>query len=306
MNKNELKGKKIGVLMGGMSAERDISLKTGEAVLKALNRLGYKCAGIDVGRDIAEKLRTEEIEIAFIALHGRYGEDGCIQGMLEILDIPYTGSGVTASALSLNKVVTKRLFTSLGLPTPDFKVVSSDSPLMEDFDLPFPLIVKPVSEGSTIGVNKVEDKESLRSIIEETLKIYPALLVEEFIEGAEVTFGIMEGKVFPPIEIRPAGGLYDYKAKYTRGMTDYIVPAPLEKEICRMGEDMAIKTYRSIGCRGAARVDMLINRKGIWILEINTIPGMTETSLLPKAAGVVGVSFDDLVEEMVLSARLGD
>lgn len=314
MEREEVKQKKIGVLMGGMSAERAISLRTGEAVFKALKRLGYNPIKIDVDRAISKRLMEGKIDVAFIALHGRYGEDGCIQGLLEILGIPYTGSGVTASAIALNKVVTKRVFIAAGLPTPIFQVLNGPLPCPagfeqrwgKDIEMPYPVIVKPATEGSTIGVKKVESVEALWGAIEEAMKYSSAVLIEEFINGSEVTFGVLEGRVFTPIEIRPIQGLYDYKSKYTPGMTEYIIPAPIGKEVCQMAKAIVQRAYQTIGCRGAARVDMVINGRGLWILEINTIPGMTETSLLPKAASGEGMDFDRLVEEILLSARLGD
>lgn len=305
MDKDELKKKRVGILMGGMSAERAISLKTGEAIFNALKRLGYNPFKIDVDRAISRRLMEEKIDVAFIALHGRYGEDGCIQGLLEILGIPYTGSGVTASAVALNKIMAKRVFLAAGLPTPNFQVLNS--PLGAGYiEIPFPVIVKPATEGSSIGVKKVESVETLKNAIEEVMSYSSTVLIEEFINGSEVTFGVLEGKVFAPVEIRPRQGLYDYKSKYTPGMTEYIIPAPIEEEVYEGAKAIAEKAYQAVGCRGAARVDMIINGRGPWILEINTIPGMTETSLLPKAASVEGMDFDRLVEEMLLSARLGD
>ncbi len=305
MDRERLREKRIGVLMGGMSAEREISIKTGRAVFDALKRLGYDAVAIDVDRDILERLVRDSIDVAFIALHGRYGEDGCIQGALEILGIPYTGSGVSASALALNKVMTKRVLRAMGISTPPFEVLTPDSDI-NLHSLTFPLMIKPSNEGSTIGVRKVEDSGGLKGAIEEAMSYSSSVLIEEFIDGREITFSILEGRAFPPVEIRPKEGFYDYSAKYTPGRTEYIVPAELEPEISEMAKKAAVDTYKAIGCRGAARVDMMLDERGPWVLEINTIPGLTETSLLPKAASVEGMDFDSLVEEMLLTARLGD
>lgn len=304
MDRERLREKRIGVLMGGMSAEREISIKTGRAVFDALKRLGYDVVAIDVDRDILERLVRESIDVAFIALHGRYGEDGCIQGVLEILGIPYTGSGVCASALALNKIMTKRILGAMGIATPPFDIIEPCSEA-DAVDISFPMIVKPVNEGSTIGVKKVEDRLGLKDAVEEARQYSSSVLVEEFIDGREITFGILDERVFPPVEIRPKEGFYDYSAKYNPGRTEYIVPAELEPEISEKAKKVAVDTYNAIGCRGAARVDMILDERGPWVLEINTIPGLTETSLLPKAASVDGIDFDSLVEEMLLSARLG-
>ncbi len=296
-----LKGRKVGVLMGGLSTEREISLRTGEAVFRALKGLGYRVVKIDVDREIARRLVEEGIDVAFIALHGRYGEDGSIQGLLEIMGIPYTGSGVAASAVAMNKVMAKRVFIAEGLPTPRFSILSSP----EEVDMPYPFMVKPADQGSTIGVRKVEREEELEEALREAMTYSDTVYVEEFIEGHEVTFGIVDGRVFPPIEIRTKSSIYDYRAKYTKGMTDYLLPPTVEGEALERAREAALKAYRAIGCRGAARVDMVIDGRGPWLLEVNTIPGMTETSLLPKAAMAEGVDFPSLVEMILLGARLG-
>ncbi len=296
-----LKGRKIGVLMGGLSAEREISLRTGEAVFKALKELGYRAVKIDVGRDVVSRIMEEAIDVAFIALHGRYGEDGTIQGLLEIMGIPYTGSGVAASAIAMNKVMAKRVFIAEGLPTPRFSILSTP----EEVDIPYPFMIKPADQGSTIGVTKVEREEDLEEAMKEALSYSDTVYVEEFIQGQEVTFGIVDGRVFPAVEIRPRSSIYDYRAKYSKGMTEYLIPPAMDEDLLRRAREVALRAFEVIGCRGAVRVDMVVDGRGPWLLEVNTIPGMTETSLLPRAAMAGGIDFHSLVEMILLGARLG-
>jgi D-alanine-D-alanine ligase len=304
------KRKKIGVLMGGLSAEREISLLTGNAVLSALIEMGYNACSVDVGRDVAQNIIEERIDVAFVALHGRWGEDGTIQGMLEIMGIPYTGSGVLASALAMDKPMTKRVLNFHRLPTPRFEVVSGLKELKERTRLRFPVVVKPVSEGSTIGVSIVEKREELGDAVEKAGRSGSHVMIEEFVDGSEITVGILNEQPLPVIEIVPSSGFYDYKSKYTSGMTEYILPARLTRSQSLESQGLGLKAYRAIGCHGAARVDMILTSKGdsgiveYSILEINTIPGMTRTSLLPKAADHAGFSFDSLVEEILKSAKL--
>ncbi|MBI4619014.1 MAG: D-alanine--D-alanine ligase [Desulfobacterales bacterium] len=304
--KNE---KKIGVLMGGLSAERDISLLSGNAILSALREKGYNACSIYVDRDVPQRIIEQGIDVAFIALHGRWGEDGTIQGMLEIMGIPYTGSPVLASALAMSKPMTKKVLNFHKLPTPEFQVLNkgdmTEGKLKKRIELKFSLVVKPVSEGSSVGVSIVENEEGLADAIEEAGKCTDQIMIEEFIHGSEITVGILNGCPLPVIEIVPKGGLYDYKSKYTKGMTDYILPARLTGEQLFKVQDIALKAYQAIGCHGVARVDMVLDLKGNpYILEINTIPGMTHTSLLPKAADYAGLSFNILVEEILKSAKL--
>ncbi len=310
----EIKNKKIGVLMGGMSSERNISLMSGEAIFSALNRLGYQTVKIDVDEKVCQTLLKEEVEVAFVALHGRYGEDGAIQGLLEIMKIPYTGSGVTASAVAMDKIMSKRIFIAEGIPTPDYKVLTEgdEESFYKDietgvpFSINFPIVVKPSSEGSTIGVKIIQDKADVREAVEEA-KIYSSrIILEKYIAGAEITVGVIEDETVPTLEIVPKSSFYDYDSKYTKGMTEYLLTTSLDEDTDRRVQALALHVYRAIGCRGAARVDMIVDKEMMpWVLEINTIPGMTETSLLPKAAASVGISFDLLVERMLQGARCG-
>ena len=228
MTRDELKKRKIGVLMGGLSAERDISLRTGGAVLSALQAAGYRAAGLDAGRDLPARLAAEGVEVAFIALHGRYGEDGTVQGLLEILGIPYTGSGVLASSVAMDKVTTKKILLHHGLPTPAFDVFRRGGSRQDLLARRFPLVVKPAREGSTIGVSIVRRPEALERGLEEALNHDELVLVEECIQGPEVTVGVLDGVPLPIIQIVPKGGFYDFQAKYTAGQTEYLLPAPLD------------------------------------------------------------------------------
>jgi len=300
-----LKEKKIAVLLGGMSSERDVSLRTGRAVLNALLELGYRAEAIDAGRDLAERLRESGAEVAFIALHGRYGEDGTVQGLLELLGIPYTGSGVLASSVAMDKVVTKQLLLQHGVATPAFAVLhEGDDPAAVELPAAFPLVVKPAREGSTIGVTIANDRAAFDQGIEEALKLDDLVLIEEFIRGDEVTVGVLEGEALPVIQVVPKSGFYDYASKYTAGQTEYLLPAPQSETITRRLQEAALKACRALGCRGGARVDFMIRGGEIYCLEVNTIPGMTETSLLPKAAGHAGISFGALTERILLGAGL--
>jgi D-alanine-D-alanine ligase len=293
--------------MGGLSSERDISLKTGTAILKALLDRQYQAIGIDVDRAVADTIQKAAIDVCFIALHGTLGEDGAIQGLLEIMGIPYTGSGVLASALAMNKVSSKKLFCYHGLPTPVFQAFSVQQQQAVDIasqvTIPLPLIVKPSEEGSTIGVTIVKSTADLLPAIQTAARYGTEILVEQFIVGREVTAGILHGEVFPLIEIIPQKGFYDYHAKYQKGETDYVFPEWLSDAQDREIKDNALHAYQTLGCSGAARVDFMVNSNGAaYILEVNTVPGMTETSLLPKAARKAGIEFPDLVEKILWSA----
>jgi D-alanine-D-alanine ligase len=306
MTRQELKEKKIGVLMGGMSAEREVSLRTGKAVLNALLAAGFQAVAIDSGRDLATRLTEEEIEVAFIALHGRFGEDGTVQGLLEILGIPYTGSGVMASSIAMDKVTTKKLLLYHELPTPAFKVFRRGGNLDRLLDdcRTFPLVVKPAREGSTIGISIVRSREELVTGVNTALEHDDLILLEEFILGTEVTVGVLSGAPLPIIQVVPKGGFYDYHAKYTVGQTEYLLPAPLDGDLPQRLQQTAVDAYRALGCDGAARIDFMIHEQEIYCLEVNTIPGMTETSLLPKAARHAGISFTELVLTILDGAGL--
>jgi D-alanine-D-alanine ligase len=292
--------------MGGQSAEREVSLRTGGAVLNALKSEGYNVVGIDPDQDLPSKLREESVEQVFIALHGRYGEDGRVQGLLEMMQIPYTGSGVLASSLAVDKVMTKQIMLYHELPTPAFIPFSrgDDREALLARCRHFPLVVKPAREGSTIGISIVHDEQQLDAGLDEALGHDDLILVEDYIQGSEVTVSVLNGKPLPIIQIVPKSGFYDYEAKYTRGQTEYILPAPLENVLYSRLQEVSATACRVLGCRGAARVDFMVNEREFYCLEVNTIPGMTETSLLPKAAAHAGISFSELVQRILEDASL--
>jgi len=303
--------KKIAVLLGGKSAEREISLKTGKAVANALVNLGNNVKSIDTKGEFIEDLRAFHPDLVFIALHGPLGEDGAMQGLLEILGYPYTGCDVLASSLAMNKIYTKRILKEAQIPTPRFSVIRERNYLMnpiktEDLllkDLNLPLVIKAPNQGSTIGIYFAKQRSDLNIMILEAFKFEKEILIEEFIHGREVTVAIMgneELQILPIIEIVSHTGVYDYTAKYTKGMSDHIIPARLSKSVSNMINILAEKSYRSLGCRGFARVDFIVeNDINPYVLEVNTIPGMTETSLFPDAALSAGISFDELINRFI-------
>jgi D-alanine-D-alanine ligase len=299
---------KIGVLLGGLSSERDVSLRTGEAVLAALRDRGHDAVPIYVDRDIDVALRQEQIDVAFVALHGRWGEDGSIQGMLEMLGIPYTGSDVLASALAMHKGKAKELFRLHNLPTPAYYTLCA----REATDLPgrhgdfgFPCVVKPIREGSSVGVTICKSLDELAPAVERALCFDDEILVERFINGKEVSVAILDDRALGAVEIAPRTGFYDYANKYTRGATDYFVPPRLSPERYRGVLAQALRAHTALGCSGATRVDMMVSDSGNeFILEVNTVPGLTPTSLLPKIADAAGISFGELCEYMLASASL--
>ena len=299
---------KIAVLCGGMSSEREISLRSGKNVLAALQRLGYKNAQIvDVSENIMNDLKG--FEFAYNTLHGKFGEDGCIQGVLEILKIPYTGCGVMASAICMNKEYTKKVMSTAGLPLiTSVYLLPNEDPVEKVKDLHFPLMIKPVSEGSSFGMSKVSNNEELVKAVEEARKYNAEILIEEYLVGIAATVGVLEkeGKAFATeiLELRPKNEWYDYEAKYTKGMTEFILPAELSEEMTEKVKRNAVKAFEVCGCSGVSRVDFLIVNNIPYILEINTNPGMTDTSDLPAQAEVCGINYDQLVDMVLHSAGL--
>ncbi|KAB0671283.1 D-alanine--D-alanine ligase [Oryzomonas sagensis] len=302
-----MKDKRIGVLMGGLSAERQVSLNSGAAVHKALIAQGYDAVAIDVGRDLAAVLEREGVQAAFIALHGRYGEDGCIQGLLELLQIPYTGSGVLASALAMHKLFSKQTFTASGILTAPFRHFRRGEAVRLP-ELPFglPLVVKPVQEGSSVGISIVREERQLVPALELAFRHDSEILVEQYIKGQEVQVGILEDRPVGAIEIVPKGEFYDYEAKYTDGMAEHIFPARLSGPLYEKALQTGLAAHRSLGCSGYSRVDLLVTADGeCYVLEVNTLPGMTALSLLPEiAAKGAGLSFEALVSRIIDAATL--
>lgn len=303
----DITSKKIGVLMGGLSAEREVSLKSGAAVHKALLTQGYNAVAIDVGRDLTDVLKRDGIDAAFIALHGRYGEDGCVQGLLELLQIPYTGSGVLASALAMHKLYSKQAFAASGILTAPFRCYRRGETVNLN-ELPFslPVVVKPVQEGSSVGVSIVKEKNQLAAALDEAFRHDDEILIEQYIKGQEVQVGILEDLPVGAIEIVPKNEFYDFEAKYTDGMAEHIFPARLEPALYEKAQAVGLAAHRALGCKGYSRVDLLVTDAGdCYVLEVNTLPGMTSLSLLPEiAAKGAGLPFEELVSRIIESAAL--
>jgi len=299
-----MKDKKIGVLMGGFGGEREVSLNSGRAVLEALERSGYDVVGIDVGDDLVDKLRESRIEVAFVALHGHVGEDGIVQGLLEFMRIPYTGSGVLSSAVSMDKITTKRIFERGGIPTAQWEIVERDGDKKLRKIEP-PMVVKPSAAGSSLAVTILTDpgSDEIEEAIEKALEVDEKVIVEKYIPGAEITVGVLNGEPLGCVEIRPKEGFYDYEHKYTSGCAEYLAPAPLDEKTTSLIRRLGADACKVLGCRGAARADFrLPPQAGPVALEVNTIPGLTSTSLLPKSAKVMGMDFEELVERMLANA----
>ncbi|RJP29392.1 MAG: D-alanine--D-alanine ligase [Actinobacteria bacterium] len=309
---------RIAVLMGGTSAEREVSLRSGAAVSRALRELGHEVLDIDVGAEIVARLAglRGQADVAFIVLHGRMGEDGTVQGLLELLGIPYTGSGIMASAMTINKYMTKQVFRANAIPVAEDVVVGAAEIAARgvkkvaegvSLDLGFPCIVKPNCEGSTVGAGRARNREELEEAIDTALAYDDLLVIERYIEGREMTVGLLgdEPIILPVLEVVASKGLYDYECKYTKGMTEYIVPAPITEELERELKRLSLRAHLALDCEGFARIDFMVDAEGnSYCLEANTIPGMTELSLIPKAAAAAGLSFTQVVEIILGTARL--
>ncbi|MCA9401747.1 MAG: D-alanine--D-alanine ligase [Candidatus Omnitrophica bacterium] len=293
---------KVGVLLGGCSSERPISLKSGQAVLKAISSLPLDVVAIDISTEnkeiITRILKDAQIDIAFNALHGRFGEDGEIQGVLDELNIPYTGSGVKSSANCMDKSITQNILKNSGFLVPDFCVFDAEDEI--DDELIFKrlgpsVVIKPVCEGSSLGVGIAHDKKDFQRAFEQAQKFGQKVLMEKFIRGREVTCGIVAEKCLPVIEIKPKSPFFDYTAKYQKGMTQYTVPAKLNSDQTKMIQESAINIFRTMACEDLARIDFILTEENqLYVLEVNTIPGFTETSLVPMAAKVAGIDFQQL------------
>ena len=311
--KEKLKNKKIAVLYGGVSNERDVSLRSGKNVFDAIISIGLDAILIDTkDRSFIAKLSDQKIDIACIMLHGRGGEDGSIQGLLEIMGIPYTGSKVLASSVAMNKVASKRIWDAVGVPTPKYKVIDNEMNLNDQCEkiqkyFPFPLVVKAVSEGSSFGVSIIKKEVQFYETVKKTVEEYEDVFVEEYIRGKEVTTGILgtgaSAKALPVLELKPNSDFYDYKAKYTAGGTKFIIPAHLSKAVYNKTQRVALKAYKSLGCSGFARIDAIIDKDGVpYVHDANTIPGMTDLSDLPAQAKAEGISYEELVLYILASA----
>jgi D-alanine-D-alanine ligase len=311
---SDVRARRVGVIMGGSSGERDVSLRSGEAVAKALAARGHQVVRVELplrAEDASAAIADARIDVAFLALHGRMGEDGCIQGLLELARIPYTGSGVLTSALAMDKQKAKELFRLHNVPTPPYYTVTANedptSLAQRHGSFGFPVVVKPRGEGSSLGVRRAADLTELAECIEEAFELDDCVIVERFVAGMEVNVGILDGKVLGAIEIAPksASGMYDYEAKYTPGMTSYFMPARLAPARLVGVSNLAERAAAALGCTGAVRVDLLVTSgENEYVLEVNTLPGMTETSLLPKIAAASGLDFGALCQAILDGARL--
>ncbi len=324
MTKGLVTKKRIGVLMGGLSSERDISMRSGLAIYQNLQEMGYNVVPIDVGKDVSNILKKEKVKVAYLALHGGMGENGAMQGLLEVNGIQYTGSNVMASALAMDKETSKKIFSYHGLPVPPFIVVKKPAggkkrsaagkqadkevdatgaftyPDLSNPPFDMPWVVKPDSEGSSIGVCIIKEEDELAACLEKTFAFGQRVIVEKFIKGKELHIGILGDRVLGGVEVRSSLEFYNYEAKYTSGLTDYIMPPEIDEAVYESAKGMALKAHKVLGCSGATRVDFMIDENNMpYILEVNTLPGMTTTSLLPKIAAAAGLNFDGLIEEII-------
>lgn len=292
---------KVAVLMGGWAGEREISLLSGKAVLDGLLQASVNAVGVDVGRDICAVLAAGGFDRAFNVVHGAGGEDGVLQGVLDVLGLPYTGSGVAASALSMDKVMTKRVWASAGMPTPRFMRLTAETQWDAVIKaLGLPLMVKPSCEGSSLGLAKVNTKQGLKAAWEAASEMAGDVFAEQFIEGREFTVGILNGEVLPVIELRPATEFYDYEAKYERDDTQYLCPCDLDPEEQQRMQMQALAAFKVLGANNWGRVDFMRDAAGkCWLIELNTVPGMTSHSLVPMAAKQHGLEFSELVTEIL-------
>ena len=297
---------KVAVLLGGKSSEREISLMSGTAVLEALRRQGVDAHAFDTGERTLSEFASERFDRAFVILHGRYGEDGTIQGALDLMGVPYTGSGVMACALAMDKWRTKLVWQASGIPTPRFEMLTGDdNPAAVAKSLGLPLIVKPAREGSTIGLSKVTSAADVERAYLEAARHDPLVLAEQFVDGMELTAAILDKQSLPLVRIEAPGRNYDYKAKYFSDETKYYCPAGIDADLEERIKHICADAYAVIGCRGWGRVDVMVDRRNQpWILEVNTVPGMTGHSLVPMAAKAAGLSFDQLVMRILEGAHV--
>lgn len=292
--------------MGGDSSEREISLESGKAVSDALCRAGFCAKPMDIRKkDAKEILQKEKLDVAFIALHGKFGEDGQIQQLLEKLNIAYTGSGVAASRLAMDKIASRKIFMQNKINVPGFKAFKKNERM--DFGFGFPLVVKPARQGSSIGLSIVRDKKGLKPAIELAFDFDEEIIIEEYIKGKEITVGVLDSTPLPPIEIVPKKAFFDFEAKYIEGLTDYIIPAKISLNAKRQAQQLALLAHKALGCRAFSRIDMMMDEKNkIYVLELNSIPGLTTHSLLPKAANSIGIDFAQLCVKIIESSLNND
>ena len=297
-------GKRVGVVMGGPSSEREVSLKSGRGVLEALRSRGHDAVAVDwkAGESLPAALTAAGVQVVFNALHGVWGEDGCVQGLLECMGIPYTGSGVMGSAIAMDKVMTKRIFDRMGVPSARWRIGATPDDVAA---VGFPLVVKPSREGSSVGVTIVRDPAALPAALDEARRWHGELLLEEYVAGREIQVAVLDDAVLGDVEIRPAKEFYDYEAKYLRNDTQYLCPAPVTDEEHARLAAIALEAHRALGCTGYSRVDLILAPDGRAIcLEVNTLPGLTEKSLVPKIAAAAGIDYATLCERILAGASL--
>lgn len=296
--------KKIGILTGGDSAEREISLKSCKAIESACKELGYLTSVIEIDGNITDIIpKLKKIDFVFIALHGGKGENGIIQGLLDSIQMPYNGAGVLASALGMEKSVTKKIAACIGINTPTWKAFDSINEALKETSFKYPFVVKPSADGSTMGLSIVSKHDELHDAVKLADQYDGKIMFEEYISGREMTVSIIGHKTYPIVEIVPSHGLYDYECKYQKGMSNYFCPADISDELSEKIQNDALKIYEIIQCSGYARADFILDKNDTpWFLEINTLPGMTETSLVPKSIKAVGISFNELIQMIINEA----
>jgi len=306
-----LRKRKIGVLMGGWSSEREVSLLSGQRVLNSLKGQGFQAVGIDVNRNFTDQIKRAKIDLAFVILHGRPGEDGTIQGYLDLLGIPYTGSGVTASAICIDKVITKMLFERVGIPTPPYYVIETGADVAAvvaeaEKQFGYPMIAKPRAEGSSVGIELLEGRRGAAERSERVRRGFGDILLEQFVPGMIATVGILVDEVLPILELAPKRqAFYDYEAKYTRGETEFVLPARLDPKVAERVKELALKAYKLMGCSGFARIDLVIKQGKLpYFLEINTLPGLTDMSDFPAEAERAGITYDEMIFRILSDALL--
>lgn len=302
----------VAVLMGGWNSEREVSLRSGEAAYQALIKLGYKTSKIDFSREIFQQIQAIKPDVIFNALHGQYGEDGRIQGFLDILNIPYTHSGIVASALCMDKILTRKICETAGVKSPRYQILRKNEDEQNNrklSEIGKPFVIKPINEGSSVGVEVIL-ADMVFDITKYQWQYGDEIILEKYLAGQEIQVAVMDNKALGAIEVRPKGLFYDYKCKYTAGMTDYIMPAEISAEKYAEVLDLAEKCHKVVSCSGVSRVDFILNNKNggdnnFYLLEVNTHPGFTPTSLVPKIAKHSGISFEEIVEYLVQSASCG-
>jgi D-alanine-D-alanine ligase len=304
-----LRKRKIGVLMGGWSSEREISLLSGQRVLNSLKGQGFQAVGIDISRNFTDQIKRAKIDLAFVILHGRPGEDGTIQGYLDLLGVPYTGSGVTASAICIDKVITKMLFERVGIPTPPYFLIESGADVAAivaeaEKQFGYPMIAKPRSEGSSVGIELLEGRRGAVERSERVRRGFGDILIEQFIPGMIATVGILVEEPLPILELVPRQqAFYDYEAKYTRGETEFVLPARLDVKVADKIKELALKAHKLMGCSGFSRIDLVVRQGKLpYFLEINTLPGLTDISDFPAEAEHAGISYDEMIFRILADA----